>query len=92
MELFGIIFNFLTFAYEVAVPLAEVAINVVNVIVINDMINDPDSGYGHGDVFEDLYHELTPTSNCMFKKQKVNFFPISRLPRRMDCIQECLLL
>ena len=60
MEFISVFVNFLTFAFEVALPIAEVAINVVN---INEMINDPDSGYGNGNVFDDLFQQLNPVGN-----------------------------
>ena len=63
MEILSVLVNFLTFAYEVAFPIAEVAIHVVNVVNINEMINDPDSGYGNGNVFDDLYQQLFPVGN-----------------------------
>ena len=63
MEFISVFVNFLTFAFEVALPIAEVAINVVNVVNINEMINDPDSGYGNGNVFDDLFQQLNPVGN-----------------------------
>ena len=52
--------NVLTLIYDVAFPLAELSINVINVMTINEMINNPKSGYGQGNILQDIYEKLYP--------------------------------
>ena len=64
MNIIEYIVQFLYFAYEVIIPIAEFGVGVINVVYINEMIQDPDSGYGgNHTIFDDILEWLQPYPN-----------------------------
>ena len=64
MNIFEYIVKFLYFAYEIIIPIAELGVGVINVVYINEMIQDPDSGYGGNQtIFDDVLEWLQPYPN-----------------------------
>ena len=45
---------------QLIVPLVEITVNVWNVYNVNEMIKDPDSGYGEEFIFEEFFREIDP--------------------------------
>ena len=50
----------ITVGGELLVPLVEIGINVWNVVKVNEMIKDPESGYGKEYIFDSFFKELDP--------------------------------
>ena len=55
------LFALITVGCQLLVPLVEVGVNVWNVASINQMILDPDSGYGKESFFDSFFAELVPS-------------------------------
>ena len=64
------LFLLIPLAAELIVPLVEIGVNIWNVVNINEMIKDPESGYGKEFIFDAFFAELdpwveSPTGKCL---------------------------
>ena len=77
--MFKALFFLITLGFQLLFPLVEVGVNIWNIASINQMILDPDSGYGEEYFFdsffaEDPFAELVPTftSKCSYYSLSFN--------------------
>ena len=50
----------ITLGSHLIVPILEITINIWNLVNINEMIKDPESGYGKEFFYEDFFKMLDP--------------------------------
>ena len=50
----------ITLGSQLLFPLIEITINIWNLVNINKMIKDPESGYGKEYIYEDFFKRLDP--------------------------------
>ena len=52
--------DLITLIGQLLFPLIEITINIVNIVNINEMIKDPESGYGKEYIFDDFFKRVDP--------------------------------
>ena len=50
----------ITLGSQLLYPLIEITINIWNIVNINEMIKDPESGYGKEYIYDEFFKRLDP--------------------------------